>query len=165
MKNFLTTALLLSLTLTACGTVNSIPVVPVETPAAAETYTWEKHGISFEVPEGLVASDMAYIDALYLDTQDMSTFEGDNPGQVSIHPSADKTLEEIIAQYSNDESFEQGEVQINGKTFTTVAYHSEFADYDVVLYLIENNGTIYSISKGWTGNQDDLDVVLESLEF
>lgn len=164
MKKLLTTALLLSLVLTACSTATPT-VDPVETPTEAETYTWEKHGISFEVPEGLVASDMAYIDALYLDTQDMSTFEGDNPGQVSIHPSADKTLEEIIAQYSNDESFEQGEVQINGKTFTTVAYHSEFADYDVVLYLIENNGTIYSISKGWTGNQDDLDVVLESLEF
>lgn len=145
--------------------LEEVVVEPMESEPAAETYTWEKHGLSFEVPEGLMVSDHNGIDALLLDTQDLSTFEGDSLGQLSIRSRQEANIAEVVAVYSDEKAFSQEEVTINGKTYTHVFFYSEFGDYIHHMFLVENEGTVYSVNKYWTGEQADLELLLETLEF
>lgn len=176
MKNSLLALFVLGLMLTACESGTSTVEVEWNTETTdevtdetvesdAELYTWEKHGLSFEVPAGLVPSDHIYVDALFLDTMDISTLEGDFLGQLSIRPQEETSIEAVITKYSNEEAFMQEDVVVNGKTYVHISFISDFADYENHMYLIENEGAVYSVNKNVGGSQEDLDLVLETLEF
>jgi hypothetical protein len=163
MKNALTILLLTSLLIAACEpTASQLEQTPTE---VAETYTWAKYGLSFEIPEGLVVSDHNFVDALLLDEKDLSNFEGDYLGQITIRPETESSIEAVIEKYSTEQDFAQEVVSKNGKTYTYLSYYSQFADYDAELYLVESNGVVYSVAKTWTGTQEDLDLILETLSF
>lgn len=142
-----------------------------------DRYTWEKHNLSFKVPEGLVVSDMAYVDLLVIGKEDYSTFEGELLGQVSIRVETEKDLNTLLAEMeadhelglestdSSDKEFSSEEVTIVNNTYWKVTYYSAFGDYMITKYLIESDEGVIEIVEGLDELKDSTQYILETLEF
>ncbi len=179
------TLLALSITLTACTGTEPVVSEPVEEiEAQLETYTWVKHGISFEVPEGLLVSDMPYVDMLLIDNTDLTQMEGEIFGSIVVEPSdlsLEATLEELEKNHDENvesgsnavmgmpesmaEDFKQEEVVINGKAYTKVTAYSDMGNLMMVRYVIELEGKVFIIWEGFDDLKDDVQTILETLSF
>lgn len=149
----------------------SVPVEETEEIKNEEDgYTLGLYKVNFEIPEGMQVSSSTWNTvptALFIDEEDLSTFEGDGLFQFHQITLNENESIESVRSYM-EESYEGVEplsIELEGETYERILFSSSFGNYEGVIYLKETGNDVFvftpaSISGEVTANSEaDLQMI------
>lgn len=162
-----------ALLLTACSTTTeNTPIEDLETDQNEEqdltmdetkTYDWTAQDVSFEYPRGYNVLESAE-NRLAITTANEFPDGDTSVSWTFFEVRSDAALNEVLAEYSKEESFTQSTTTIGQYEFTKISFYMSFGGFTSIHYLLEMNGNVLDYTAG-EGEEALALQILESIQF